>query len=78
MHVLQAASLGLLGGIGRGRGRGAMSLGRGRGMGRGRGGANFNATSHVVDRRPRQLLVMGFSIEDKENLFLHLRVGFPL
>lgn len=55
--------------------------GRGTALGRGRGVAlvaarrwPVGATSHTVDRRPRQLLVTGFLAEEKEDLIAHLQV----
>ena len=69
--MLQAAALGLLGPVrGRGRGRGVLPS---RGRGRGRGGSF--ALSNVVDRRPKQLLVVGFMPEEKDAVASHLSVG---
>lgn len=58
-----------LGLLGRGRGgRGSYSF---RGRGRGRGSY---VVSHVIDRRPKQLVVMGFLLDEKEDVVKHLSV----
>ncbi|XP_013385334.1 RNA-binding protein 26 [Lingula anatina] len=62
----EAAALGIVEARrGRGRGRGGAAP-RGRGRGRGRGGVTMAARS--VDRRPRQLLVRGFSLNEKDEV----------
>ena len=64
----EAASLGLLGApappppISRGRGAGPLSRGV--------------LASRTVDRRPRQLLVTGFTADEKEDVLTHLLVSF--
>ena len=66
----EAASLGLLGApappppISRGRGAGPLSRGV--------------LASRTVDRRPRQLLVTGFTADEKEDVLTHLLVSFVL
>ena len=64
-------SLGLLG-----RGRGTPPRGgfRGRGGGVGRGRGSY-AISHMVDRRPKQLVVMGFLLEEKDEVLKQLGVS---
>jgi len=67
----EAASLGLLGPsmdhrpslTSRGRGKGPISRGA--------------LASRTVDRRPRQLLVTGFTSAEKEDVLTHLLVSVP-
>ena len=53
-------------GTNRGRGRGAWQRGRGRG----RGGFKSN----ILDNRPKQLLVTGFGVDEKEAVISHFAV----
>lgn len=64
-------ALGLLG-RGRGGSRGGFTP---RGRGRGRGSY---AVSHVIDRRTKQLVVMGFLLTEKEDVVNHLSVSGTL
>lgn len=53
-------------------------LARGRGVGLvGARRWPAGATSHTVDRRPRQLLITGFLAEEKDELIAHLQVSEP-
>ena len=74
----QATALGLLGAgfPGAGRGRGTPPRGRGRGGMRGRGGGRQPTLS--VDRRPKQLVVSGYTPEDKDNVLELLSVSTEL
>ena len=82
----QANSMGLLG---RGRGRGAVGRGRGSttwvasgivppvGRGRGRGAllGRASVAARTLDRRPKQVEVKGFTVEEKDEIAMHLGVG---
>ena len=73
-HLVQAIALGLLGGPpmrgGRGRGLHFPTGIRGRGVGRGR----YNSVL-TVDRRPKQVLVKGYSVDDRDDVVAHFSVS---
>ena len=58
----------------RGRGRGIhFPTGRGRGVGRRGVGGHYNSVL-TVDRRPKQVLVKGYSVDDREDVIAHFSV----
>ena len=70
----QAAALGLLGrGVG-GTAARELTFPQTRGGRRGRGGRRAMASTRVIDRRPKQLRVAGFTFDEKDLVVQHLMV----
>ena len=49
-----------------------------RGRGRGRGVGSSSSTTNVVDHRPKQLLIAGFNVDEKEEMLQHFMVSYLL